>query len=126
LDLLLDTHIFLWWDCDLARLPIGVEELIADRANSIAVSAISVFELAMKRERGHLSFIGSIEALIYRHGFDLLPVEARHAEVAAALPSLPRDPFDRLLIAQAKVEKLQLITDEKLVKLYPSLVELRS
>jgi PIN domain nuclease of toxin-antitoxin system len=117
-NLLLDTHIFLWWDRDPSRLPTGVEDLIANRANAITVSAISVFELAMKRERGHLKFTGTLEALIARHGFHMLPVNAQHAEAAAALPMIHRDPFDRLLIAQAQIEQLALVTTDEEIKRY--------
>jgi PIN domain nuclease of toxin-antitoxin system len=118
LNLLLDTHIFLWWDRDLSRLPRGVEDAIANPANSVTVSAISIFELALKRARGHLAFATTIEALVRHHKFLTLAVTPRHAEEAAALPPLHKDPFDRILIAQARLEQLTLVTNDAMVRRY--------
>lgn len=116
--LLLDTHIFLWWDRDLARLRPEVEAAISDRANGIVVSSITGFELALKRACGQLEFKSSIETLVRGYGFELLSFSFPHAEEAAALPLLHRDPFDRMLIAQARLEQLTLVTDDEQIRRY--------
>lgn len=82
------------------------------------MSAISIYELAMKRQRGHLKFEGTIEGLVEHHRFENLPVSAEHCQEAAALPMLHRDPFDRILIAQARLEQLALVTDDAMIRRY--------
>jgi PIN domain nuclease of toxin-antitoxin system len=115
--LLLDTQAFLWWDSNDARLPSALHSAISSPRNQIYVSAVSVWEIAIKRGLGKLIFAGAVGKTIEGHGFAGLPVTVEQAEAAGALPLLHRDPFDRLLIAQAQVEGLILVTvDEEILR----------
>jgi PIN domain nuclease of toxin-antitoxin system len=115
--LLLDTQAFLWWDSNDARLPSTLHSAISSPRNQIYVSAVSVWEIAIKRGLGKLIFAGAVGKTIEGHGFAGLPVTVEQAEAAGALPLLHRDPFDRLLIAQAQVEGLILVTvDEEILR----------
>ena len=117
MNLLLDTHAFLWWDAESARLPEGLRTAIAAQENSVYVSAVSVWEIAIKRATGKLVFGGSVARTIDRHRFLPLPISIHHAEWAGSLPQLHRDPFDRLLVAQAHLEGMTLVTvDEQILR----------
>lgn len=109
MNLLLDTHALLWW-LQGAPLHPDASEAIADGRNLIAVSAASVWEVSIKKAIGKLRFKASIVDAIDAEGFASLAVSARHAERVAALPAHHRDPFDRMLIAQAQVEGLTIVT----------------
>jgi PIN domain nuclease of toxin-antitoxin system len=118
---LLDTHIALWALTDDARLSAGARALIEDPANQVAVSAASVWEIAIKHGlgRGDMPVSGAAALDWFRQaGYDLLPVTPDHAAAVEALPDHHRDPFDRLLIAQATSEPMRLITRDPLVALY--------
>jgi len=108
--LLLDTHIFIWWDRQLRRVPSEVRVVIEDASNEIFVSAATVWEIAIKRRTGKLVFPVPVVAAIDRMGFQLLPIDGAHAEHAGGLPRHHGDPFDRLLVAQAMLEGLALAT----------------
>lgn len=101
MDLLVDTQVFLQWIRQDAALSGAVAAALADRRNRVFVSAASVWEIAIKRALGKLAFTHPIEPAIEANGFTPLAIEARHAERAGGLPPHHRDPFDRLLIAQA-------------------------
>ena len=119
--LLLDTHIALWALTDDARLSARARALIEDPANQVAVSAASVWEIAIKHSlgRGDMPVSGGAALNWFRQaGYDLLPVTPDHAAAVEALPDHHRDPFDRLLIAQATSEPMRLITRDPLVALY--------
>lgn len=119
--LLLDTHIALWALTDDARLSARARALIEDPANQVAVSAASVWEIAIKHAlgRGDMPVSGGAALNWFRQaGYDLLPVTPDHAAAVEALPDHHRDPFDRLLIAQATSEPMRLITRDPLVALY--------
>jgi PIN domain nuclease of toxin-antitoxin system len=118
---LLDTHIALWALTDDARLSARARALIEDPANQVAVSAASVWEIAIKHGlgRGDMPVSGGAALNWFRQaGYDLLPVTPDHAAAVEALPDHHRDPFDRLLIAQATSEPMRLITRDPLVALY--------
>jgi PIN domain nuclease of toxin-antitoxin system len=115
---LIDTHIFLWWDRQLRNLSRPLRAAIADEANDIFVSAASIWELAIKRTIGKLSFSRSIVDAASELGFEILPVTGSHAEHAAGLPRHHNDPFDRLLIAQAHLEGMVLGTQDRLMRPY--------
>jgi PIN domain nuclease of toxin-antitoxin system len=117
-DLLLDTHAFLWWDADLPGLGAAARSAIRDSANNVFVSAASVWEIAIKRRLGRLRFEGSPTANIARNGFQPLAISPEHAERAGDLPLLHSDPFDRLLIAQAQMEGMTLVTVDRKIQLY--------
>jgi PIN domain nuclease of toxin-antitoxin system len=107
--LLLDTHTFLWW---LADRPITKEarESIADPTTFVAVSAASIWEATIKASIGKLRVPGSLVEAVTDSGFAALPISLDHAAVAGALPPHHRDPFDRMLVAQAVAEGLTIVT----------------
>ena len=115
---LIDTHIFLWWDRQLRSLRRPLRAAIADEANDIFVSAASIWELATKRAIGKLSFSRSIVDAASEFGFEILPVTGSHAEHAGGLPGHHDDPFDRLIIAQAHLEGMVLGTQDRLMRPY--------
>jgi PIN domain nuclease of toxin-antitoxin system len=115
---LIDTHIFLWWDRQLRSLSRPLRAAIADEANDIFVSAASIWEVALKRATGKLSFSRSIVDAASELGFEILPVTGSHAEHAGGLPRHHDDPFDRLLIAQAYLEGMVLGTQDRLMRPY--------
>ena len=116
--LLLDSHILLWWDHEIERLSVVQHEAIADRANEVFVSAAAAWELGIKRAKGKLEFSGSVKERLGRFGFSELSISVAHAEEVARLPLLHGDPFDRILVAQARVEGLTLVTADAAVREY--------
>jgi len=122
--LLLDTHVFIWVVTDDRRLKAPARALLAG-ADEIWVSSVSIWEIAIKTQLGKLTGdAGDFAEHIERTGFRELPVSARHAARVAQLPMYHGDPFDRLLLAQAVVEPLRLITADAALAAYGPLVEL--
>ena len=120
--ILLDTHIFYWLFYDQHKLP-SAARTILDDADAVFVSAVSLWEIAIKVRVGKLKadipeLLGSLEAANLLE----LPVLARHTPIVSVLPLHHADPFDRLLIAQAMSEPLHLITTDPLLKQYSELV----
>ena len=113
MDLLLDTHAFLWWTAVDSRLVEAARAAIADSTNRVVVSAVSVWEISIKRASGKLIFGGDILKVLANTGFDSLDITPPHADVAGSLPMHHADPFDRLLIAQARIEGLVLVTQDR-------------
>jgi len=107
-NLLLDTHVLIWWD-EGRKLGLEARRAIAE-AEAVYVSAASAWEVAIKIGLGRLRPRRTIEEAAQESGFLELPVTFRHAEHVAFLPTHHRDPFDRLLIAQAELEELALVT----------------
>ena len=99
--LLLDAHALLWWLADDPSLDRNARDLIADPTNEVIVSAVTVWEIAIKRAIGKLSAPDGLAAVLERSGFIEAPVTAADAERADGLEALHRDPFDRMLVAQA-------------------------
>lgn len=99
--LLLDAHALLWWLADDPTLDRQARQLIADPANEVLVSAATVWEIAIKRAIGKVSAPDGLAAILDRSGFIEAPVLAVDAERAGALEPVHRDPFDRMLVAQA-------------------------
>ena len=110
--LLLDTHVFLWWRTNDRRLKAAARAAIAT-ADLVFVSAASAWEAALKVALGRLKIPDTIEAGVEASGFDKLPITFAHAEAAARLPPHHLDPFDRLLVAQARIEGLTLVTHDR-------------
>ena len=114
--LLLDTHALLWWLAGNAnRLSATARDAIANETHSIHVSAASVWEIATKTRLGKLdanALIGRMNAVISEQTFMALPISVDHAERAGALPGEHKDPFDRMLIAQAQAENMTLVSNE--------------
>ena len=101
MNLLLDTPIALWWLGDTPELPDTVREVVQDSDNVVYVSAATIWEIAIKRALGKLEIGDEYVSEIAAQGFVELPIRWEHAKRVEALPMLHRDPFDRLLIAQA-------------------------
>jgi PIN domain nuclease of toxin-antitoxin system len=115
---LIDTHVFIRWDRQLRRLSRPLRTAIENEANDIFVSAASIWEIAIKRALGKLSFQRSIVNAVSEFGFEILPVTGIHAEHAGGLPRHHNDPFDRLIIAQAYLEGMVVGTQDQLMRSY--------
>ena len=116
--LLLDTHALLWWLADDPALSGGARDAIAAPGSSVFVSAASAGEISIKRAIGRLTAPVDLEAQIGASRFDPLPITVGHALAAGALPRHHDDPFDRMLVAQAMVERLIIVTRDARVGLY--------
>lgn len=116
--LLLDTHVFLWWRGEPAKLVPAARSAIAE-APIVFVSAASAWEASIKESLGKLKLPESFAAGVVDSAFQRLPITFAHAEAVAALPPHHRDPFDRMLVAQARVEGLALVTHDPRMKPYP-------
>jgi len=114
LKLLLDTHAYLWWLADDERLGTPWHEAIASPTVTVFVSAVSIWEIAIKAALGRLELGDSdVTAEIAHNGFQELPISAAHASQAGGLPRVHDDPFDRMLVAQAQLEGLTLVSADK-------------
>jgi len=116
--LLLDTHTFLWALGGVARLSRKTAALIRNPAHEVYLSAASLWEIGIKKACGKLTAPDHLAAAAAERGIVGLPITLAHAEVAGALPGHHRDPFDRMLVAQAQVEKLCIVTDDRRIALY--------
>lgn len=120
---LLDTHVVLWWaSSGGAQISSRARELIEDGTTVALVGAGSLYEIAVKARIGRLELPAEPESylpqLLRRHSFAVLPLEAAHALRAGALPLIHRDPWDRLLIAQAQLEAIPLVTIDPAIGRY--------
>ena len=123
MNLLIDTHIVIWFYQTDARMSATALTLIQDPANSTFVSAASHWEIAVKISTGKLklaeSFPDFVQHAIADNGFTILPIEPRHTAQLIALPFHHRDPFDRMIVAQAIVEKMPVISVDPVLDSYP-------
>lgn len=121
MNLLLDTHVALWAITDSPKLPLKARELIASPRTNVWISTASIWEIAIKHSlgRGDMPISGQ-DALRYfsESGYRRLPIEAEHVVAVEDLPAHHNDPFDRILVAQALVEPMRLMTHDALVALY--------
>jgi PIN domain nuclease of toxin-antitoxin system len=108
--LLLDTHALLWWLDDAPELSDTARAAIAGGDNVVFVSAATIWEIRIKQAIGKLQIAAEFEQVLDDQGFDSLDVTSRHAHALEDLPLHHRDPFDRILIAQARVERLRIVT----------------
>ncbi|MDN5857376.1 MAG: type II toxin-antitoxin system VapC family toxin [Pseudonocardia sp.] len=108
--LLLDSHALLWWLDEDSRLGGTTASAIADPSAEVHVSAVSIAELTIKIGLGKLTVDGDLQAHVVANDFRELPLAMAHASAMQQLPLLHRDPFDRMLIAQSRVEGLTLVT----------------
>jgi PIN domain nuclease of toxin-antitoxin system len=115
--LLLDTHVVLWWSTDSPRLREEARDAIRN-ADQVMVSAASVWEAAIKAGMGKLTISVPFSAVAEANGFDRLPITFEHAAAVAALPEHHRDPFDRMLVAQALADGLILVTQDRAMEPY--------
>lgn len=121
--LLLDTHTFIWYVINNPKLSLTAQQLINDGSNEVLLSIVSIWEMAIKHSIGKLSFKLPFEIFIAQqltiNNFDLLNINVNHLNVVANLPLHHRDPFDRLIISQAMVEKIPVVGTDKVFDLYP-------
>jgi PIN domain nuclease of toxin-antitoxin system len=114
---LLDTHTFIWWIEDNLNLSYQSKQIISNPNNLIFVSAVNTWEITIKKSLGKLNVPGNLEEIILQCGFDILPITIKHTLSIEHLDKYHDDPFDRLLISQAIIENLTIITrDEKIIK----------
>ena len=118
MNVLLDTHVALWWLVDPDVLTDQARDVIGDGRNRVLLSAASVWEASIKAAAGKLGMPETFDEAAEAVGMEELPVSARHARRAARLPPLHRDPFDRMLVAQALVEGLVIVTRDAQVRQY--------
>lgn len=111
--LLLDTSAFLWWVTADERLGPRARAAVADSETPVFVSAVSAWEIAIKRSLGKLEVEGDVGSLIEQEDFEELPIRVVHAREAESLPPYHRDPFDRMLIAQSRHEGMVLLTGDR-------------
>ena len=116
--LLLDTHVLMWSLSDPAKLGAAARSALRDSENEVLVSAGSIWEIAIKRASGKLRAPEHLRSGIEQQGFQHLPMTFVHAERAGSLPLHHRDPFDRMLIAQAQIENLMLVTADARIAHY--------
>lgn len=120
--LLLDTHAFLWFITDDPQLSAAARTLIADPANEVLVSPASYWEIAIKVRLGKyplsVPYLTFITQGIDRNDFKVLPIEPRHTDLLTTMPLHHRDPFDRLLVAQALVEAIPLVSNDPALDAY--------
>ena len=114
----LDTHVLLWWLADNATLSQITRTEISDGKNLVFVSAAAAWEMVIKSALGKLDIPSDLEAALTANRFQPLPITIPHALAVADLPHHHNDPFDRRLIAQAKVEGLTLVTRDEQIKKY--------
>src|SRR5262245_39143538 len=120
--LLLDTHTFMWWDSDPGQLSAPALVALRDPANEVWFSVVSVWEMVIKAQLGRLALrlpLADIVAQQQADGLQVLPVALAHALAVEGLPTIHKDPFNRLLIAQANVEGAELVSADPVVRQYP-------
>lgn len=120
--LLVDTHVFLWWNEASSKLSRTAHRLLADRANDLYLSVVSAWEIVLKVQTGKLELPtpapNYIPARLNHYGIAALGVTLEHVLASSALPWYHRDPFDRMLVAQAQVEELTIVTHDSQVRKY--------
>ena len=123
--LLLDTHLVIWWEANHPRLPGSVREMVQNEAETVFVSRVSLWEIAIKISNGRLKmdaakFVRNVEMC----GFEWLGIKNEHLLSVVTLPTFDdhRDPFDRLLVAQSQTEPLLLLTADSALARYGSTV----
>ena len=116
--LLLDTHVLLWWLDDPASLEAPARRLIADPRKRVFVSAAVAWEITIKRQLGKLEAPDDLETALAEERFQHLPITLRHALAVAELPAIHGDPFDRIQIAQARLEGLTIVTRDATIPRY--------
>lgn len=118
MNLLLDTHVVLWIANNDARLYSETLDAIADPTRIVFVSAASAWESAIKSSLGKLVIPDDWEAMLTHYRFEPLDITARHALAIRDLPAIHRDPFDRMLIAQARLDRLVLVSGDSAIAAY--------
>ncbi len=118
--ILLDSHILFWTIIEPQKVSASLTSVLVDVRNQVWASAVGIAELRIKQRIGKLELPGDFDDLIERTGFDTLPFHASHTRLLAELPLHHRDPFDRMLIAQAICEGLTIATADEMFAHYPA------
>jgi len=118
MNLLLDTHVLLWWLDDNPGLSRRARTVIADGNNLVFVSAAVIWEIQIKHALGKLIIPKNFRKVLDQQGFELLDITVEHAYSVGKLPLYHGDPFDRILVAQAKLENMILVSRDKRIKKY--------
>ena len=118
MNLLLDTHVLLWWLDDHSTLSKKIKAVIADGKNPVFVSAVVIWEITIKQALGKLEIPRNFRRVLDDQPFEMLDITVEHAHAVGDLPAYHRDPFDRMLVAQAKLERLTLVTRDIRLKKY--------
>ncbi len=118
MNLLLDTHAFIWALENNPTLSTPARNAIIEGKNLVFISSATVWEMSIKQAQGKLEIPNNLQEEIDLHRFTQLSINFQHADLAGKLPNIHKDPFDRMLIAQAKIEKLTLVTRDKLIAQY--------
>lgn len=116
---LLDTHILLWWLSDDSKLSAKARQLIENPKNTFFVSSASAWEIAIKKALGKLEAPNDLETALAANNFIPLNISVSHALTVGKLPQHHLDPFDRMLVPQAKLEGLTILTHDPVFKKYP-------
>jgi PIN domain nuclease of toxin-antitoxin system len=124
LRILLDTHLLLWWLMDDPGLSTEARALVSERENVVFISAVTMWEIWLKQSLGKLRLPVDFETKMTDEAFENLPLTYQHTRQVALLPWHHRDPFDRMLIAQARYENLILLTADPVVSNYGDFVRL--
>ncbi|HZH29652.1 MAG TPA: type II toxin-antitoxin system VapC family toxin [Pyrinomonadaceae bacterium] len=121
--LLLDTHTFIWWAGEPEKLSSNALALLEDEDNELMLSVVSVWEIQIKSQLGKLRLNVPLEDLVesqrQENGLQILPIELEHVLALSRLPTLHKDPFDRLLIAQSQVEDADIVSKDREFASYP-------
>ncbi|MFZ5468497.1 MAG: type II toxin-antitoxin system VapC family toxin [Myxococcota bacterium] len=124
MDLLLDTHVLLWWDRNDVLLGEAARAAIALPENRVFISAASIWEIAIKIRKGKLNMSGRPSQLIRANGFLPLPIHEEHSELAGLLEWAHPDPFDRMLVVQARADALTLVHADGIIHEYRKVAQL--
>jgi len=124
MDILLDTHVLLWWDSRADQLGSASRDAISDPQNSVYISSASIWEIAIKNSKGKLHFTGLPSAIIERNDFLPLLITPAHAEIAGLLEWSHPDPFDRMLVAQARTNNMILVHADSIIQTYRQVPQL--
>jgi PIN domain nuclease of toxin-antitoxin system len=120
---LLDTHVFIWLDTVPGRLSATANDILTDPSAQLLMSTASIWEMAIKIQQGKLSLSDTLEAVIAeqtsRNPIGLLPILTAHSVGVGRLPTIHKDPFDRMLVSQALAEGATLLTDDAKIRRYP-------
>lgn len=120
--LLLDTHAFMWWDSDPDKIPEETFTLLKQPKNELLLSLVSVWEMQIKVQLGKLTLRNDLKDIVQQqqttNGIELLPVSLAHVLDIDELPYHHKDPFDRLLIAQSRVESVSLVSGDRIFQQY--------
>jgi PIN domain nuclease of toxin-antitoxin system len=122
MNLLLDTHIFIWWALEPEKMPLYFLRLCEDKSNQLYLSIVSILEIQIKMQLGKISLNKNLQDIVSEqieiNDIKILPLALPHIFELQKLPLIHKDPFDRLIVAQARTEKIQILTSDYIIKNY--------